>query len=430
MIEFVKQIVNIREPLAVLALFIAIPLLALRTKTVPKLLFDLLREKLTRERFSKLLGRFMMLGFSAFIAICVIVVSGQFFAYKTRVEAAPIGDLLKELQKLKPAPELSSAAERSYATGIAFIEKKDLDNAIRSIQESLDKIPTLSAEYTLAYLYKEKGDERLAQEHAEKASRLAVESGNPLDQVKVGRLVQEITAGSAVKSVAQEKPEVGSAPGGKIPFRAGVYSYSFSDSYLAPEWKMVNPDAQRWTLQPKNKSILIITQSGSLSDSKNLKNWLILRRDLPTDDFEVIVAASIRIQNVGNELGVALFSNDQNYIYVKYSGESGLDIKRTSHFGRVFQGQGGNSVFDGKFTFGSVQQVEPIFLKIDRGGNEYSGSYAYADKLGQSVDDVKWVSMGTLPWINFEGKLVLFAANFQGAPEVAAEFYSIQIRQK
>ena len=42
---------------------------------------------------------------------------------------------------------------------------------------------------------------------------------------------------------------------------AGVYfSDSFSGSQLAPEWKVMNGDAQGWTMQPKQKSLLIISK--------------------------------------------------------------------------------------------------------------------------------------------------------------------------
>ena len=211
------------------------------------------------------------------------------------------------------------------------------------------------------------------------------------------------------------------APGG------AYFSDGFSGSQLGPDWKLMNADAQRWTMQPKKKSLLIITQTGTLSDSKNLKNWLILNRDLPADDFEVIVEASIQIQGAGNQVTIALYGDDQNYLWMVFQGDNSW-IRRTPYLGKCFQGK--NTYFaGGSKGDGQAQQPERIFLKIEREENQYSGFYAYADQP-TSVDQIKWIKMGTLPWINFHGKLVLYAANYQGAPEVAAEFYSVLIRKK
>jgi len=376
----------------------------------------------------------MFLGFLAFVTLCGIALSGQILAYKTQVAAAPIGDLVRELQRLKFSADRSPEAQQSvdaYRQGIAYIEKKDLDKAIQSIEESLSKIPTLSAEYTLANLYREKGDEQHAREHAQKASRLATERGNALDQVKADRLLQEISAGGSERVDEQARSGATLTPRTGKPIRAGADSYTFSENKLPPEWIMMNADPQKWVMQPRQKSLLIITQTGSFSDSKTSKNRLTLNRALPSNDFEVIVTASIQIQGAGNELGVVLFKDDQNYIFVKFSGEPwGYNIDRTARFGKIFVGEGGGSLVNDRRGFGKAEQAEPILLKIDRRGNQYDGYYSYAEGRDQKVDEVKWTKMGTLPWINFDGKLVLYAANFKDAPEVAAEFYSVQIRPK
>jgi hypothetical protein len=190
----------------------------------------------------------------------------------------------------------------------------------------------------------------------------------------------------------------------------------------------MNGDPQRLALQPNKKSLLIIAQTGLLTDSKTLKNYLMLNRDLPADDFEVIVEASLQIQGVGNAAGIALFGDDQNYLWVGFQGDQwGGNIARTPYFSKVFQGKGTN--FTGERRFGLASQLEHIFLKIEREENQYSGFYAYADKP-MSIEEIPWAKMGTLPWISFHGKLMLAAANYQDAPEVSAEFYSVLIRKK
>lgn len=212
------------------------------------------------------------------------------------------------------------------------------------------------------------------------------------------------------------------------PPTSAYFSDSFSGTQLAPEWKVVNGDAQGWVLQTKPKSLLIITHSGSLKDSKNLKNWLLLSKALPADDYEVIVEAAVQIQGVGNSVGFALFGDDQNYFWVDFQGDAwGNNIARTPYFSKEFQGK--STSLSGERRFGTTTDPEHIFLKIERQGNQYSGFYAYADKP-MKIEEIPWVKMGTLPWINFSGKLALVGVNYQDAPEVSAEFYAVLILKK
>ena len=204
---------------------------------------------------------------------------------------------------------------------------------------------------------------------------------------------------------------------------------SYSGSHLgAPDWELRNPDPQRWTLHPKKGSLLIQTPNGSLSDSKSLKNWLIFNKALPADDFEIIVEASIQMQGAGNYVAIALFADDQNYLFVDFQGDDVCGIRRTPYFSKVFQGKA-TSLAGEQRCGGVAAQPERIFLKIERQEDTYSGFYAYEDQP-TTVDQIKWGRIGSLPWINFHGKLVLLAANYREAPEVAAEFYSVLIRKK
>lgn len=206
------------------------------------------------------------------------------------------------------------------------------------------------------------------------------------------------------------------------------FSDDFSGSRPAPEWKLEHQDAQRWTMQPKQKSLLVITQTGALKDSNNLKNLLILSKELPGDDFEAIVEASIQIEGVGNYVGLALFSDDHNYFWVGFQGDNYYgEPNRTPHFTKVFQEK--DTDFAGEARRGRALQPELIFLKIEHEGNQFSGFYAYADKP-MKAEEVSWVKLGTLPWINFHGKLALVGANYKEAPEVSAEFHSVLIRRK
>jgi len=229
-------------------------------------------------------------------------------------------------------------------------------------------------------------------------------------------------------ALPDEKPKKESPPAAKPPAAGVLFSEGFAGSKLAADWKLMNADEQRWTLQPNKKSLLIITQNGLLTDSKNLKNYLLLNRELPADDFELIVEESLQIQGVGNYAGTALFSDDKNYFWLDLQGDPwGDNIARTPYFSKIFQGKATN--FGGERRFGRASQLEHIFLKVEREGNQYSGYYAYTDKP-TGIEEIAWVKLGTLPWINFHGKLMLAAANFQDGPEVSAEYYSVLIRKK
>ena len=90
--------------------------------------------------------------------------------------------------------------------------------------------------------------------------------------------------------------------------------YLFDGKELSKDWKLVNEDAAKWEMQPKRKSIMIETQTSGCLDLKTAKNLLVLNKQLPTDDFEVIVKASFQAQaGAGNEIAMILSSDPANY---------------------------------------------------------------------------------------------------------------------
>jgi TIR domain len=215
------------------------------------------------------------------------------------------------------------------------------------------------------------------------------------------------------------------------PSPPGVYfADDFARKELGRDWKVMNPDPNKWTIQPAQKSLLIVAQTGSLADPKNLKNWLILDKDPPADDFEAIVEASFQIQGRGNSVSAALFQDGQNYISIGLSGEKwSYNLSRAPRFLQRSQGRVTSDLF-GEHKADAAQAPERFLFKIDRVGNQYSGFYAFSDKSAK-IDQIAWRNLGTVAWINFKGKLVLSAANSQdGDPEVPAEFHSVRIRIK
>jgi hypothetical protein len=206
--------------------------------------------------------------------------------------------------------------------------------------------------------------------------------------------------------------------------------YQGAGDELPPKWKLVNPDPARWTMEPRRKAIMIITKKGPCLDMKDGKNLLLLDKQLPSGDFEVIVKASAKFQGHGNEIALILFNDELNYFWLplqnRYPGA--LHPPATFvDFQKVFQGQ-----VSGTF---SASSSNDVYLKIGRDGNEYSGYFANMDdpEKPENVDQIQWTKLGTLPWIRFQGKLALCAVNSTEAsvsPEVAANFYSVLIRKK
>jgi hypothetical protein len=218
-------------------------------------------------------------------------------------------------------------------------------------------------------------------------------------------------------------PTVGRPP--SLP--GGPDTMLFDGSALSKEWKMINPVEDHWTMQPKRKSILIATQRAACVSAKEGKNLLVLDRPLPADDFEVIVRASAELQTHGNQLAVALWSDDTSYFWVTFQGDNTFgNLQRRAYFQKVSQGQ-----VAGTFSQ-DIAGANEIYLRIDREGNEYSGYFATANP-GKPFDSGKipWIQLGTIPGIHFTGKLALCAVNDEdGAPEVGAEFYSVTVRPK
>ena len=200
------------------------------------------------------------------------------------------------------------------------------------------------------------------------------------------------------------------------------YSGNFDGNALSKEWKLVNPDPARWTMQPKRKSIMIITQKGGCL-AKDSKNLLVLDKELPTEDFEVIVKASAQFQGEGTQVLMYLFTDEANYIVATLQ-QDGYYV--ATHLSKVFQGQ-----VNGQFG-ADVHGAHDVYLKIDHDSNEYSGYFATIDPAKPvSVDQVQWVKLGTIPWIRFQPKLALCACIGWGdPPQVSAEFYSVLIHKK
>jgi len=147
---------------------------------VPELFFGLVRDKLTRQEFSALLRRFMILGFAAFLALVALAVLAQVLSHATQPGGLTIGDLRSELAKSDAAQEQKIHAEAQYQLAMEKLNGRDFDGAIQALQASIAAIPSLTAQEMLIYLYRQNGDVDNASKAWEAAEKIARKNGSTI----------------------------------------------------------------------------------------------------------------------------------------------------------------------------------------------------------------------------------------------------------
>jgi hypothetical protein len=251
------------------------------------------------------------------------------------------------------------------------------------------------------------------------------------------------------------KPQLGSTPkttSSMIPDAAkALFFDDFSGGQLDPRWKILNHNPSKTTLQPKKGTLLIVTERGSIrGTAANLKNQYVLSLSLPKGNYEVIAKASLQIQSTYNSISLGLFKDDDNFLEIIYWGRPSTDIQfpdgvdndfyRTVSFTKEERGQGrGFSTPKSADVHGPSQAPWHFLFKLERNGNEYTGYFAHFStaRPPENIEQVRWRKLGTHVWIDFDGKLSLWARNGNskihgnGLPrEVAAEFDFVLIREK
>lgn len=208
MTDLIRALIQVKTPASLFAFLSLVFLMAFRTRQVPELFFGLAKEKLTKERFAQLLHHFMLFGFIGFVLLCVVAVTGQILTLKTQARPLSLDDVKGELNNLSAAEDQKQAALKRYADALADIQRHELEHAIESLQKSIDAVPTLSAQTTLAYLYQKKGDQANAVKVASAAQLLANQRGDSLAQVRLEQLSQAGGAESKAQGMvgAQKKP--------------------------------------------------------------------------------------------------------------------------------------------------------------------------------------------------------------------------------
>jgi len=211
MVDLIRALIQVKTPLTLFAFVSLVFLAAFRTQRVPELFYQLVKGKVTPPQFARLLNRFMLFGFAAFVLVCGVAFTGTVLAYKAKARPAELDDLRRELQESNAAADQRDAALKSYANGLAYIQQHDFNQAIQSLEQSIAAIPTLSAQTTLAYLYQKQGDDANAKKYAAAAQPLANQRGDSIAQLRLEQLLNTGTdAGStSLVGVKKQFPEGG-----------------------------------------------------------------------------------------------------------------------------------------------------------------------------------------------------------------------------
>ncbi|MHB8270469.1 tetratricopeptide repeat protein [Bradyrhizobium sp.] len=185
MVELIKGLAQVRDALSLIAFLSLVALVAFRTKTVPELFFGLLRDKLTRQEFSKLLGRAMTLTTVGFVLLVALAGLSQYLHSQTQPNALTVTDLRRELAIEKASEDQKIRAEAQYRQAMDWLRERDFNRAIASLQDSIKAVPTLTAQEMLTYLYRQQHDYSSAQTVWEAAEKTARSRG---DAIALARL--------------------------------------------------------------------------------------------------------------------------------------------------------------------------------------------------------------------------------------------------
>ena len=237
MVDLIRALIQVKTPLTLFAFVSLVFLIAFRTQRVPELFFGLAKEKLTRERFAQLLHRFMLFGLIGFVLVVGLAFAGQILALKTQTQPLKLDELRDELKETNASEIQVKSAMEAYTDGLARLSVHDLTAAIQSLQKSFDAVPTLSAQTTLAYLYRKQRDTENAKKYGVSALALATQRGDSVAQVRLRAFITSLSNQSEQGGmVGDEKPfpQGGKSFKDAVPVSPGLY---VTTSGLSPSEK-------------------------------------------------------------------------------------------------------------------------------------------------------------------------------------------------
>ncbi len=177
-------------------------------------------------------------------------------------------------------------------------------------------------------------------------------------------------------------------------------------------WVWVREDDAHYTWT--GSALEIVTQQGTLAGAANSTRNLLLA-EAPPEDFRITTRLTFSPSEVGQEAGLVIYLDDDNYVYISSSHDGdGHSLKTVS------ESRGVTSTHSTDDAFGST-----AYLRIDKSGDQYS---TYASGDGETWGEPIHTYVNELAgdadrgW-NLDLKMGLFAQNGSGAvPEVVAGF--------
>jgi hypothetical protein len=246
-----------------------------------------------------------------------------------------------------------------------------------------------------------------------------------------GRYYNAANAREFQVAAAEVRQQVAQAPAPAAK-PAGGFRDDFEGTRLGPGWRILKEDKERWTLE--GGRLLIVTQKGGITGKKedNLRNQLVLDRDLPAD-YTATVKLAIPLAAQHNWAGVLVYVDPDRYLALGYWAKPhGYNLVRRPFFLKEIEGEGNQLEYESytlerpgkpKVEFiGARKTAEPVWLRIDKRGSTFTGSF--------SLDGQDWVKIGDHTVLRMgAARLSLVAANGQhaGVAEVAAEFDFVEI---
>ncbi len=195
---------------------------------------------------------------------------------------------------------------------------------------------------------------------------------------------------------------------------------SFSDEFnsptLDPRWYWINEDQIHWSLTASSGNLRIIGITGDMWMTCNNPTNLLLQQ-APQDNFEVLTKLSIHPTTDYQQGGLIIFKDLDNYakLDVLWSNVAGGE---NVEFIREQNGEVPPSL---SWPFFAVDLNQPVFLKITKFGNTYTGFYSSNGQV--------WSIVGSLTFESVENpKIGVYAfSSFVDPPACAGDVPDIQV---
>ncbi len=175
-------------------------------------------------------------------------------------------------------------------------------------------------------------------------------------------------------------------------------------------WTWVREDETHYTWT--GSALQIVTQQGTLAGTTNSTRNILLT-EAPPEDFRFTTRLTFSPSEVGQEAGLIIYRDDDNYVVLSSSYEDGYSLKTVS------ESQGVTSTHSTDNVFGST-----VYLRVDKSGDQY---VMYASGDGEAWSPIRTYINGLAGdadrgW-NLDLRMGLFAQNgADPVSEIVAEF--------